>query len=327
MEAADGAGEMHAVAHRPQRHAAADQAARRWGEVGLTPESAVLSAGGRRRGRGQRARAGGRGAHAIGDVARATMRIGLSLGRLTWLRPGPSLRVSVFVRVQGGTAASPRWPWVCSRRRRAGRGRSAGGQSAWNPASPAARRSWTQRPSGLPTRRWPSPSLWWVSPPRRALRCSCCPPAAGPAGPRGFFFAHVAGPVVGAQAVHGAASSKRVSRRPPRVAAGGSARRAAGRRRARSRSGGRSRRRRRAGRTGRRGTGRPARRSRSRLVAAITRTSTGWLRGRRRGRPRPLLQHAQQLGLQRRAACRRSRRGTACRRRPARTGPLARRRR
>ncbi len=34
-----------------------------------------------------------------------------------------------------------------------------------------------------------------------------------------------------------------------------------------------------------------------------------------------LLQHAQQLGLDRRAAARRSRRGTACRRGPARTGP------
>ena len=36
-----------------------------------------------------------------------------------------------------------------------------------------------------------------------------------------------------------------------------------------------------------------------------------------------LLQHAQQLGLERRAACRRSRRGRACRRRRARTGPSA----
>ena len=54
---------------------------------------------------------------------------------------------------------------------------------------------------------------------------------------------------------------------------------------------------------------------RSRAVAAITRTSTLLTRLL----PRLellLLQHAQQLGLQRAATCRRSRRGTACRRRP-----------
>ena len=59
--------------------------------------------------------------------------------------------------------------------------------------------------------------------------------------------------------------------------------------------------------------------SRSRLVAAITRTSA-WI-GLVAADPLELLllQHAQQLRLGQRASCRRSRRGRACRRWPART--------
>ena len=54
---------------------------------------------------------------------------------------------------------------------------------------------------------------------------------------------------------------------------------------------------------------------RSRLVAATTRTSTAIGRARRRrAGTRRALEHAQELGLQRRRHARRSRRGTACRR-------------
>ena len=70
-------------------------------------------------------------------------------------------------------------------------------------------------------------------------------------------------------------------------------------------------------------------------LARPPRAGRGWWRRRRArrrasgcGPPTPLdlalLQGAQQLGLERRAAARRSRRGRACRRRPARTGPAVR---
>ena len=60
---------------------------------------------------------------------------------------------------------------------------------------------------------------------------------------------------------------------------------------------------------------------RSRLVAAMTRTSTCDRRVPPTRSNSPLLQHAQQLRLRSQRAARRSRRGRACRRRPARSGP------
>ena len=58
-------------------------------------------------------------------------------------------------------------------------------------------------------------------------------------------------------------------------------------------------------------------------VAATTRTSTRRRLRRADALELAFLQHAQQLRLQRRRAARRSRRGRACRRSPARSGPVA----